>query len=64
MFKLYTFAAIVLFWVTLSVALLRVQLAASSVYKVRMRVPTYRSMLIRPSSIAQVKSVVIATSYD
>jgi hypothetical protein len=62
MTKFYIFAAVVLFWVTLSASLMRVQLASSPVYK--MRVPTYRAMLIRSTIVAQVKSATAATSYN
>ncbi|HEX8328437.1 MAG TPA: hypothetical protein VF629_12920 [Hymenobacter sp.] len=54
MSKVYTFAAIVLFWVTLSTSLLRVQLVSSPVYK--MRVPTHRSMLISTPVAVQTKA--------
>lgn len=60
--KVYVFAAIVLFWVSLSTSLLRVQLAASPVY--RLRVPAYRSMPIRPTVIAQVQGAPITTRYN
>ena len=62
MSKIYIFAAVVLFWVTLSASLLRIQLAASPVYK--MRVPTYRSMPIRSVSIAQVQTAAPIASYN
>ena len=62
MSKVYLFAAVVLFWVTRSVALVRVQLATSPVYK--MRVPTYRSQPLRSASIAQVQSAPTAASYN
>ena len=62
MFKLYIFAAVLLFWVTLSASLLQVQLTVSPVYK--MRVPTYRSCPIRSTSIAQVQSVSTAILYN
>lgn len=47
MFKLHTFAVVVLFWVAVSASLMQVQLGlvASPVYK--MRVPTGHSMPIR-----------------
>ena len=54
MFKSYIFAAVILFWVTLSVSLLQVQLTVSPVYK--MRVPTYRSVPVYTTSIARVQS--------
>ena len=62
MSKLYFFTAVVLFWVTLSASLMRVQLASSPVY--RMRVPTYRPLLIRSTTIAQVKAGSTAISYN
>jgi hypothetical protein len=62
MSKVYIFAAVVLFWVTLSASLLRVQLATSPVYK--MSVPTYRSVPIRSTVIAQVKAASITVSYN
>ena len=62
MFKFYIFAAVILFWVTLSASLLQVHLAVSPVYK--MRVPTYRSISIRSTSIAQVQGAATATSYN
>ena len=63
MTKFYLFAAVVLFWVTLSASLMRVQLAASPVYK--MRVPTYRSTLVRSSAVvARVQGAATAASYN
>ena len=62
MSKLYIFAAIVLFWVSLSASLLQVQLVASPVYK--LRVPTSRSMPIRSTVIAQVQGATTTTSYN
>ncbi|MBF9224178.1 hypothetical protein [Hymenobacter ruricola] len=62
MTKFYLFAAVVLFWVTLSASLMRVQLASSLVYK--MRVPTYRSVPIGSRVVAQVQSPASATSYN
>lgn len=59
MSKFYIFAAVVLFWVTLSASLL--QLATSPVYK--MRVPTYRSLPMRSTVIAEVQNH-SATSYN
>ena len=53
MSKVYIFAAIVLFWISLSASLMQVELAASPVYK--LRVPTYRSLPIRSMVIAQVQ---------
>ena len=54
MFKSYIFAAVILFWVTLSVSLLQVQLTVSPVYK--MRVPTYRSVPVHTPGIARIQS--------
>ena len=62
MSKVYIFAAIVLFWVSLSASLLRVELVASPVYK--MRVSTYRSMPIRSTVIAQVQGATTTASYN
>jgi hypothetical protein len=62
MTKFYIFAAVVLFWVTMAASLLRVQLVASPVYK--MRVPTYRSMPIRSTVVAQAQSSASAVSYN
>ncbi|UOQ97471.1 hypothetical protein MUN81_19820 [Hymenobacter sp. 5317J-9] len=62
MTKFYLFAAVVLFWVTLSASLMRVQLASSPVYK--MRVPTYRSALLRSTMVAQAQSVASTASYN
>ena len=62
MSKVYIFAAIVLFWVSLSASLLQVQLVASPVYKLRM--PTSRSMPIRSTVIAQVPGTATPTSYN
>ena len=60
--NLYIFAAVFLFWTALTASLLQVQLAASPVYK--MRVPTYRSMPIRSTSIAEVKGAATTASYN
>lgn len=60
--NLYIFAAVFLFWTVLTASLMQVQLAASSVYK--MRVPTYRSMPIRSTFIAQVKGAATTASYN
>ncbi|MBD2721395.1 MULTISPECIES: hypothetical protein [Hymenobacter] len=62
MTKFYFFAAVVLFWVTLSASLMRVQLASSPVYK--MRVPTYRSMPIRSTAVVRVPGVATTASYN
>ena len=61
MSKVYIFAAIVLFWISLSASLMQVELAASPVYK--LRVPTYRSLPIRSMVIAQVQGAA-TTSYN
>ena len=62
MSKLYIFAAVILFWVTLSTSLLKVQLVASPVYK--MRTPAYHSMSTRSTAIAQVKDAPTVASYN
>ncbi|GAA3978247.1 hypothetical protein [Hymenobacter antarcticus] len=62
MSKLSIFAAVFLFWATLSASLMRVQLVASPVYK--MRVPTHRSAPIRSTVVARVEGVAIAGSYN
>lgn len=56
MFKFYSFAAVMLFWVTLSASLFRVHVVSSPVYK--MRVPTYRSLLVRSVAMAQIAPVI------
>ena len=61
MTKIYASVAVVLFWVALSASLLRVQLAASPVYK--MRVPTYRTASMRSTVIAQAQAVTAADAY-
>ena len=62
MFKSAVLATVVLFWVTLSVSLVKAQLTASPVYK--MRVPTYRSLPVRSISIAQLVGVKTTTAYN
>lgn len=62
MSKLYIFAAVFLFWSALAASLMQVELVASPMHK--MRVPTYRSMSIRSTVIAQVQGVVTATNYN
>ena len=62
MFKLYVFAAVFLFWTALAISLMQVQLVASTVHK--MRVPTYRSMPIQPTAVAQVQGAATAISYN
>lgn len=61
MFKLSIFATVALFWATLSASLMQLELASSPVR--RMKVPTYRSMLIRSTDIMQVNKAVVATYY-
>lgn len=64
MSRFYAFAAIVLFWVTLSTSLMRLLLAASpEAYKVR-AMPAYRSVLLRSSAIAQVSVASAGMSYN
>jgi hypothetical protein len=62
MSKLYVFAAVFLFWSALAASLMQVQLVASPMHK--MRVPTYRSMPIRSTSVAQVNAATTAVSYN
>jgi hypothetical protein len=62
MSKLYIFAAVFLFWTALTASLMQVQLVASPVHK--MRVPTYRSMPIRATVIAQVNTPTTTVSYN
>lgn len=62
MSKLYIFAAVFLFWSALAASLMQVQLLASPVHK--MRVPTYRSMPIRATVVAQVNTTNSAASYN
>ncbi|HEX8350102.1 MAG TPA: hypothetical protein VF598_09065 [Hymenobacter sp.] len=62
MFKLYAFAVVVLFWVTLSASLMGVQLVASPVYK--MRLPTHRSTPIHATMVAQGQAVSATISYN
>jgi hypothetical protein len=62
MTKLYIFAAVFLFWTALTASLMQVQLVASPVRK--MRVPTYRSMPICATAVAQVNVVSTAASYN
>ena len=51
MSKLYIFVAVFLFWTALAASLMQVQLVASPVHK--MRVPTYRSVPVHATIIAQ-----------
>jgi hypothetical protein len=62
MSKLYIFAAVFLFWTVLAASLLQVQLVASPMHK--MRVPTYRSVSIRSTIVAQVNPISTAVSYN
>ena len=62
MSKLSIFAAVALFWVLLSASLMRVQLVASPVYK--MRVPTSRSMPIRSMAVMQAQPFSTTTSHN
>ena len=62
MSKLYIFAAVFLFWTALAASLMQVQLVASPMHK--MRVPTYRSVPIRTTIVAQVNMNVTAASYN
>lgn len=62
MSKLYIFAAVFLFWTALAASLMQVQLVASPMHK--MRVPTYRSMPIRSTVVAQVNTTSTAASYN
>jgi hypothetical protein len=62
MSKFYILAAVVLFWVALSASLLQVQLVASPVYK--MRVPTYRSVPILSTTVAQAQTAPSIISYN
>ena len=62
MSNLSIFAAVFLFWTALAASLMQVQLVASPVHK--MRVPTYRSMRVHSTTIAQVKAGVALVSYN
>ncbi|MBF9237103.1 hypothetical protein I2I05_06805 [Hymenobacter sp. BT683] len=62
MSKLYIFAAVFLFWTALAVSLMQVQLTASSMLK--LRVPTYRSVPVRATVIAQINTPNTAASYN
>ena len=59
MSKLYTFAAIFLFWAALATSLMQVQLLASPMHK--LQVPTYRSVCIRATGIAQLQAGTTST---
>ena len=60
MSKLYIFAAVFLFWTALAASLMQVQLVASPMHK--LRVPTYRSLPIRGTAVAQVNATTTAAS--
>ena len=62
MSKLFIFATVFLFWTALAASLMQVQLVASPVHK--MRVPTYRSMRIHSTVIAEVKAGATTASYN
>lgn len=62
MSKLYIFAAVFLFWTALAASLMQVQLVASSMHK--MRVPTYRSIPMRATVVAQVQVGETTASYN
>jgi hypothetical protein len=62
MSKLSIFAAVFLFWTALAASLMQVQLVASPMHK--LRVPTYRSMPIRSTVVAQVTTLAPAASYN
>jgi len=62
MSKLYIFAAVFLFWSALAASLMQAQLLASPMHK--MRVPTYRSLPIRATVIAQANTAATATYYN
>ncbi|MBU6123240.1 hypothetical protein [Hymenobacter siberiensis] len=62
MTKLYIFAAVFLFWSALAASLMQVQLVVSPMHK--LRVPTYRSMPIRSTVIAQVQGISTTATYN
>ena len=62
MTKIYASAAIVLFWVMLSTSLMRLQLVASPVYKMRVTAP--RSISIQSVGTVQVKAGPAVASYN
>ena len=62
MSKLYVFAAVFLFWAALTASLGQVQLLASPMHK--MQVPTYRSVSMRATVVAQVNTSSTAGSYN
>jgi len=62
MSKLYTFAAVFLFWTALAASLMQVQLVASPMHK--MRVPTCRSMPMHATLIAEVQAGTTTASYN
>ena len=62
MSNLSIFTAVFLFWTALAASLMQVQLVASPVHK--MRVPTYRSMRIHSTVIAEIKAGNAIASYN
>ncbi|MDO7849864.1 hypothetical protein Q5H92_26120 [Hymenobacter sp. M29] len=62
MTKLYIFAAVFLFWTALAASFMQVQLGVSSMHK--MRVPTYRSVPVRATVVAQANTAATAASYN
>lgn len=62
MSKLYIFVAVFLFWSALAASLMQVHLVASPVH--RMRVPTYHSMPVYSTVIAQMTTPVSIASYN
>ncbi|WP_310398046.1 hypothetical protein [Hymenobacter sp.] len=62
MSKPYLFASVFLFWVALYGSLLRVHLAVLPVPTVR--VPTFRSILVRSTPIVQASTPCITTHYN
>ncbi|OGX85843.1 hypothetical protein BEN47_14090 [Hymenobacter lapidarius] len=62
MSKLYIFSTVFLFWVAVYGSMLHVHLAAPSVRSIK--VPTFRSILVRSTSIVQVNKPCIATNFN
>lgn len=62
MTNLYIFAAVFLFWAALAASLVNVQLLASPMHK--MQVPTYRSVAMRATAVAQVNTTGTPGSYN
>ena len=62
MSKLYIFVAVFLFWSALAASLMQVQLMASPMHK--MRVPTYHSVPIGATVVAQVNTNTTTASYN